>query len=1058
MRSLKRRARARYHVSTPQLRVTAPSEYPKRVTIRKLPDEVLLNIFRYYLNASPRFWPRLVHVCRKWRRIVFASRRALHLRLFCTHGTPVLETLDCWPALPIVVQYGGSPAHDPPAPEEDDNIIAALKQSDRVNSISLTVTSPLLEKLSAIERPFLELEKLVLLARDSVLLSLPSAFRWGPRLGTLHLTRIAILALPQLLSPSTGLVDLQLHKIPNVGYFSSNAFADALSGMSQLQTLSLHFNFNSSRNYLGLPPQSGERVILPALTCFKYRGTSKYLGSLVARMDAPRLNDIDITFFSQPTMDASQLGRFIERIDKQKSHRRTDILSSEHSISISFTQPGVPARFELQISCKPLARQLLYMAQFCNGISALLTDVEHLRIGVTQPSSGQDNSDRKEWLKLIHPFRGTKWVHIAGNHSTNIMLSLQHSEMRHETVLPALYKLCIREPVPRYPPLHEAAVSFMHSRRLSGHIIGVEYERLWVNELRGTRLDPKKRKKELCEPGFFSQKVTIDILSDDILLNTFRHYLDAAPQFWTTLACVSHRWRQIVFTSPLGLNLRLYCTYGTPVLKALDFWPALPIIVKYGGFPDFDTPAPSSEDEDNIVAALKQSGRVSSISLTVTSPLLEKLSAISEPFSELENLVLLSRESARLCLPSTFRWGARLHTLHSIRVAFPSFPQLLLPSQDLVDLQLHEIPSDGYFSPEAFANALSGMTQLRTLSLHFLSFPPRRNYLGLPPPSGERVVLPALTYLKYRGTSKYLDSLVARIDASHLGDIDIAFFSQPTMDTLQLGLFIDRIEILKSHNQANIRTSEHAISISFTNSGTSTTTTLRLQISCEQSDWQLSSMAQVCDQFSPFAFRVEDLGISTTQSSSSMKDDLDGEQWLGLVRPFGGARDFRVAGELATDILCALGLADGGHTTVLPALRHIRVEEPMAMNERSWDALQTFITSRSLSGRPVQVDAPSYQCHICHSSFKQQEALKNHLGVKHAYRIVCSYCGNFKWLPGYNNRFREHLERKHPEVACKDALVSDTLSAFSNPFRLDSLVNRHSSLRAQDIAAPSLYP
>ncbi|KAH9053081.1 hypothetical protein EDB87DRAFT_312738 [Lactarius vividus] len=446
-------------------------------------------------------------------------------------------------------------------------------------------------------------------------------------------------------------------------------------------------------------------------------------------------------------------------------------------------------------------------------------------------------------------------------------------------------------------------------------------------------------------------------------------------------------------------------------MKALDFWPALPIIVKYGGFPDFDLPAPSPEDEDNIVAALKQSGRVSSISLTVTSPLLEKLSAISEPFSELENLVLLSQESTRPCLPNTFRWGARLHTLHSTRVAFPSFPQLLSPSQDLVDLQLHEIPSNGYFCPEAFANGLSGMTQLQTLSLHFLSFPPRRNYLGLPPPPGERVVLPALTYLKYRGTSKYLDSLVAGIDAPRLGDIDITLFSQPTLDTSQLGLFIDRIDTLKSHNQANIRTSEHAISISFTNSETSTI--LRLQISCEQLDWQLSSMAQVCDQFSPFAFRVEDVGITTTQSSSR-KHDLDGEQWLGLVRSFGGARDFRVAGELATDILCALGLADGGHTTIFPALRHIRVEEPMRMNGRSWDALQTFITSRSLSGRPVQVDAPSYQCHICHSSFKQQEALKNHLGVKHAYRIVCSYCGNFKWLPGYNDLFREHLERKKP--------------------------------------------
>ncbi|KAH9052268.1 hypothetical protein EDB87DRAFT_536172 [Lactarius vividus] len=185
-----RRTRPR-HLSRRQPRAqaaTTPSaaEWPGKVTIGKLSDEVLLNIFRHYLDASPQYWPRLVHICRKWRHIVFASQQALHLRLFCTHGTPVLKTLGCWPALPLVVQYGG----DPPAPEDEDNVVAALKQSDRVSSISLTVTSSLLEKISTIERSFSELEVLVLVYRDNTQSALPSAssFRWGSRLRTLHLT------------------------------------------------------------------------------------------------------------------------------------------------------------------------------------------------------------------------------------------------------------------------------------------------------------------------------------------------------------------------------------------------------------------------------------------------------------------------------------------------------------------------------------------------------------------------------------------------------------------------------------------------------------------------------------------------------------------------------------------------------------------------------------------------------------------------------------------------------------------------------------------------------
>jgi hypothetical protein len=229
------------------------------------------------------------------------------------------------------------------------------------------------------------------------------------------------------------------------------------------------------------------------------------------------------------------------------------------------------------------------------------------------------------------------------------------------------------------------------------------------------------------------------------------HCLDATPQFWPTLGFVCQRWRQIILNSPLGLNLRLHCTHGTPVLKALNCWPTLPVVILYGGISNLHPPAP--EDDDNIIAALKQSARVSSISLTVISSIVKKLSTISEPFSELEKLALMSQDSQAadttgLPLPSTFRWGHHLHTLHTTRIAFPSFPQLLVTSQDLVDLQLHEIPSAGYFPPESFADGLCGMTNLRTLSLHFLSLPPRRTFLSLPLASGERTVLPALTSLK----------------------------------------------------------------------------------------------------------------------------------------------------------------------------------------------------------------------------------------------------------------------------------------------------------------------
>ncbi|KAI9436675.1 hypothetical protein H4582DRAFT_2099729, partial [Lactarius indigo] len=72
--------RARTQRVSPPRTVTAPSECSRNVTIGKLSDEVLLEIFRYYLDASPRFWPRLVHICRKWRHVVLTFQRGLHLR------------------------------------------------------------------------------------------------------------------------------------------------------------------------------------------------------------------------------------------------------------------------------------------------------------------------------------------------------------------------------------------------------------------------------------------------------------------------------------------------------------------------------------------------------------------------------------------------------------------------------------------------------------------------------------------------------------------------------------------------------------------------------------------------------------------------------------------------------------------------------------------------------------------------------------------------------------------------------------------------------------------
>jgi hypothetical protein len=437
-------------------------------------------MFRYFLEVYPQQWPKLAHTCRKWRRIVLASHKALQLRLFCTYGTPVQKTLDCWPAtMHIVLEYGGSTELVPPAPEDDDNIMTALKQSNRVTSISLTITRSLRGKLFAIERPFSNLEHLVLLSRDMERLMLPNTFRWGSRLRSLHLTRIRV---PQPLFASRNLVDIRLHKISDSWLCQPEALADALSGMTQLRSLTLNL---LSTHYLSELLRFRDRVFLPALTHIKFQGYTKYLERLVARIDTPCLREIEVTFLHESNYDLPKLRGFTNRIGGYKSPCRADILSSLNAISISLTSPGYLTRLTIQSMSKPLSEQLLFVARICNQLATVLSNVEDLHISTKRPWRQEDASYSEQWSELINPFIGVKRVHIDSNLLIDDFLrTLQLSYTRRETLLPALDKLCILQHRSRHAPLREAVVSFMTSCRLSGHPIAVEYEQAFhINKL-----------------------------------------------------------------------------------------------------------------------------------------------------------------------------------------------------------------------------------------------------------------------------------------------------------------------------------------------------------------------------------------------------------------------------------------------------------------------------------------------------------------------------------------------------------------------------------------------
>ncbi len=149
-------------------------------------------------------WQSLVHVCRRWRSLVLGSPRRLNLRLYCTPKTPARDTLDVWPALPIIVKGGMTFSGT-------DNVIATLGQSSRVCRVDLwCVEGWLLQKaLAAMQVPFPELTNLELFSAETLLV-IPDSFLGGsaPRLQYVSLDGIPCPGLPKVLLSANRLVTL----------------------------------------------------------------------------------------------------------------------------------------------------------------------------------------------------------------------------------------------------------------------------------------------------------------------------------------------------------------------------------------------------------------------------------------------------------------------------------------------------------------------------------------------------------------------------------------------------------------------------------------------------------------------------------------------------------------------------------------------------------------------------------------------------------------------------------------------------------------------------------
>ena len=451
----------------------------RRMTVEALPVDVLLEIFSFYVDEArdPDGWYPLVHVCRSWRHVVFASPRRLNLRLYCTERRPVKKMLDIWPALPIIIWNN---VDSPLLVEGAENIIAALEHNDRVSEIVLErVPNWLFKRLAAvIEGPFPLLTSLVLLSDDECgpASVLPESFLGGSAPRLLWLKNIPTPVLRKLPLTASDLVNLALWGIPDSAYASPKAMVACLARLTALQVLSLRFRSPPNRTSRRPPPLT--RVVLPSLISCDFDGASEYWEDFVAQIDAPLLDSVDIIFFNQLLFHTPQFLQFLSRAERLNTINQATVVFLNNMVAIKLSQKTETVdhtALSVVIACTQLDWQLSSLAQICVSSLPRLSTLERLVIheGRRRPPAWQDDMENSQWLELLQPFTAVKDLYLSKQVELRVAPILQ--EFCWETtpeVLPALQNLFLEESqAPE--PVQEATGLFAAKRQLGGHPVAI---------------------------------------------------------------------------------------------------------------------------------------------------------------------------------------------------------------------------------------------------------------------------------------------------------------------------------------------------------------------------------------------------------------------------------------------------------------------------------------------------------------------------------------------------------------------------------------------------------
>ena len=447
-----------------------------KLTIEMLPEEILLQIFAFYMCGAYNDyrWKTLVHVCRKWRSIVFAAPCRLNLRVVCTGATPVGEMLDVWPTLPIAVEVNGK------SDKINDNVLAALEKRDRIREVVIDdVSAGEIEELAgAMQVTFPALTDLWIYSLEDTAF-FPETFLGGsaPNLQLLHFKCIAFPALPKLLLSSPGLVSLSLYDIPHSGYISSDAIVDCLSSLTRLEYLQLNF-----QSFQPPPDRTSRRqppptpTVFPVLSEILLDGVTEDLDQILAHIEAPLLDFVEIGFSDLPIFDISRIAQYIGRTEPFKAFDHAYMFFRNLGFDVALSsQKGTTVREVLTVSLAWKDSSWKLRDLILDSMDEFFEPFDLCNLERSSRPSWVKNITNAPWLHLLRFLAATEYIYLSEGIAVHVAPALQElTGARATEVLPILRNIFVRR-LDSLGPVEEAIGQFVAERQLlSGHAIDVQ--------------------------------------------------------------------------------------------------------------------------------------------------------------------------------------------------------------------------------------------------------------------------------------------------------------------------------------------------------------------------------------------------------------------------------------------------------------------------------------------------------------------------------------------------------------------------------------------------------